>query len=136
MPHQPTLAVWFASFFVALHCLLNFLVGLLEVGLGAVEWAYPPPNALTPLIDPCFAARSRSEASFFALRSSAWKSMSSERRMRTSRGASMAMRTLLPSISQTVMVMLLPITIFSPGLRDRTSIRILREGWSGFVHPT
>jgi hypothetical protein len=51
----PTLAVWIASFFVALHCLTNLLVGLIEVGLGAIEWANPPPNALTPLVDPFFA---------------------------------------------------------------------------------
>jgi hypothetical protein len=52
---SPTLAVWVASAFVALHCLTNMLVGLIEVGLGTIQWAYPPPNSLTPLLDPFFA---------------------------------------------------------------------------------
>jgi hypothetical protein len=52
----PTLAVWIACFFVLLHCVLNLVVGLLEIAYGAWRWAVPPPpNSLTPLLDPFYA---------------------------------------------------------------------------------
>jgi hypothetical protein len=51
----PTLAVWISSFFVLLHCVLNLLVGLLEVAQGTFEQVFPPPpNALSPLLDPFY----------------------------------------------------------------------------------
>jgi hypothetical protein len=53
---RPTLAVFIASFFVLLHCVLNVVVGLLELLQGAMERLFPaPPNALTPVLDPFYA---------------------------------------------------------------------------------
>jgi hypothetical protein len=53
---SPTLAVWISSFFVLVHCVLNVVVGALEVARGLFNRTIPaPPDGLTPLFDPLYA---------------------------------------------------------------------------------